>query len=31
MNPEGLVLKAPNGTLYRVKVDNAGALTATAI
>ena len=28
---KGLVLKAPNGTLYRVTVDNAGALTATAI
>ena len=27
----GVILKAPNGTRYRITVDNAGALTTTAI
>jgi len=28
---KGLILKAPNGTRYRVTVDNAGSLTTTAL
>lgn len=27
----GVILKSPNGTKYRVQVDNAGALTVTAL
>jgi hypothetical protein len=30
-NGERLILKAPNGTLYQVKVDNAGALSTAAV
>lgn len=29
--PEGLVLTSPNGTRYRVNVDNSGALSASAL
>jgi hypothetical protein len=28
---ERLILKSPNGSLYAVKVDNAGALSTTAL
>ena len=27
----GLILKSPNGTRYRIKVDNSGNLTTTAV
>jgi hypothetical protein len=30
-NGERLILKSPNGTLYRLTVDNAGALGTAAI
>jgi hypothetical protein len=30
-NGERLILKAPNGTLWQVKVDNTGALSTTAV
>lgn len=28
---KGVILKAPNGTRYRVKVDNSGTLTTTSL
>ena len=28
---KGLILESPNGTRYRIKVDNSGNLTTTAV